>query len=394
MSFGPYRIPVVGYPFCARELFLIPKPRARERFAASLKAYLGMASALLLDSGTAGLLILLMALRRLSAKTEVILPTYTAAGVLFAVRSAGLQPVLCDCSLTDFNLDPADLPRRVNANTLAIVVAHMFGIPMEETPTLKARFPETFLIEDCCQALGSRIKTAPVGSFSDAAVLSFNRGKNMPLGCGGCVLARAQEVAKALQETYRRQVGACTIPMRLASQARLLALAALMQPRLYALCSPALAGMRERMPSPHIQPHSLPPFLAEAGDRMIARLDELSAVRNRTGSRLLEAARRNPHCDIPQIPATSFTAFNRVPLLVRDTRIRETLQEKLSAKGIETSPMYGATLDRQFGLACAEGDLENAHSFCAQLLTLPAHPLLSPRMADEICAVLERGDRG
>ena len=142
----------------------------------------------------------------------MILPAYTAGSLIVAVKKAGLIPVLCDISLDDFNADRSSVRAAIADNTLAVVMVHMFGIPVGYIEDLKAAMPNhVFLIEDCCQAMGSRIKDKPVGFFGDIGFFSFNRGKNLSANNGGCIITRNS----SLEEPLRNAMKECSCPRRI-----------------------------------------------------------------------------------------------------------------------------------------------------------------------------------
>ena len=100
-------------------------------FAKDLSRYLSSDHAYLVNSGTAAFYIILEALKGISRKKKIILPSYTAPAMVLPILKAGLKTVLCDISLKDFNMDLNLLPSLVSEETLAIVPTHMFGITID-----------------------------------------------------------------------------------------------------------------------------------------------------------------------------------------------------------------------------------------------------------------------
>lgn len=153
----------------------------------------------LTNSGISAFYIALQALKKRSPRREVILPCYTAPSLVTAINKAGLKPVLCDISLEHFNMDSKTMGEIVSSETLCVVCVHMFGIPVRNIGNLKNDLlNDVFLIEDCAQAMGSKINNDTVGSFGDFGIFSFNRGKNLPTYGGGGIFTNSDELASVI----------------------------------------------------------------------------------------------------------------------------------------------------------------------------------------------------
>lgn len=124
-------------------------------------------------------------------QNEVILPTYTCSAVINAIRLAGLKPILCDIDPVTLNPSPDKYLNRITNNTVGIIITHSHGFPantksIQECIQKKLK-KKIFIIEDCCQSLGSQINSNPCGSFGDASIFSFHATKIITGGQGGLV---------------------------------------------------------------------------------------------------------------------------------------------------------------------------------------------------------------
>jgi dTDP-4-amino-4,6-dideoxygalactose transaminase len=156
----------------------------------------GAAGAVACNSGTAALHLALLALG-VGVGQEVIIPSYVCTALLNAVSYVGATPIVADIDPCTFNLDPADVKKRLTPRTAAIIVPHMFGRPAEIVSLLEFDTP---LIEDCAQSLGSTTKGRFAGSFGDLAVFSFYATKVITTGEGGMVVARSKALVERIRD--------------------------------------------------------------------------------------------------------------------------------------------------------------------------------------------------
>lgn len=152
-----------------------------ERFEREMERFLGGGHATAVQTGSAALHLALLAIG-VRPGGRVVIPSYTCAAVMNAVRYAGAEPVLADADPATCNLDPADVRRRLRRGTQAIVVPHMFGRPAPVGDLRRLGVP---VIEDCAMAVGG-----PVGREGEISVFSFYATKMMATGHGGMVVCR------------------------------------------------------------------------------------------------------------------------------------------------------------------------------------------------------------
>src|ERR1051326_1660015 len=169
---------------------------ATKRVERMLSERLGCPHVLLTTSCTHALELALMALG-VGPSDEVILPSFTFVSTAHAVLRQGATPVFADIREDTFNLDPADVRRRITPHTRAIVPVHYAGVAcdMEALRTLASEH-DLLLIEDAAQALNATYRGRPLGTWGDAAGFSFHETKNVTCGEGGALVIRDEAVAR------------------------------------------------------------------------------------------------------------------------------------------------------------------------------------------------------
>ena len=156
----------------------------------------GVRQAVAVANGTDALILALEGLL-VGPGDEVICPAHTFYATAEAVARAGARPVFVDIDPATFNIDAAAVDAAVTERTRAIIAVHLCGQPAD-LPALReiADRHGLALIEDAAQAYGARFDRRPVGTFGDAATLSFFPSKNLPaMGDAGMVLLRDRDVA-------------------------------------------------------------------------------------------------------------------------------------------------------------------------------------------------------
>ena len=184
--------------------------RFNDAFEQELADYLGVGRVLTTNSGSSANLLALSALtspklgdRGLKPGDEVIT---VAAGFPTTVNPIivnGLIPVFIDVDIPTYNIDVNQIEAALSSKTRAIMVAHTLGNPFQiDQVTELARKHNLWLIEDCCDALGSEFRGRRVGSFGDIGTLSFYPAHHITMGEGGAVFTSDAELA-VLIESFR-----------------------------------------------------------------------------------------------------------------------------------------------------------------------------------------------
>ena len=160
----------------------------------------GVAHAVGVGSGTDALRLCLAALD-VGPGDEVITPAFSFVASATTITMTGATPVFVDIEPETFAIDPALLERALTPRTRAIVVVHLYGhpAPLDRIATLAADrgIP---LIEDAAQAIGAAWRGRPIGSWGDAACLSFYPTKNLgACGDAGMIVTRRDDLAARLR---------------------------------------------------------------------------------------------------------------------------------------------------------------------------------------------------
>jgi CDP-6-deoxy-D-xylo-4-hexulose-3-dehydrase len=166
--------------------------------------------ALLVNSGSSANLLALTALtspklgdRRLVPGDEVITVAAGFPTTVNPIIQNGLVPVFVDVTLPFYNIDASRLEEARSPRTRAVMVAHTLGVPFDlAAVSAFCSEHDLYLIEDCCDALGSTWNGTHVGTFGQLATLSFYPAHQITLGEGGAVLTSRPKLKK-LVESFR-----------------------------------------------------------------------------------------------------------------------------------------------------------------------------------------------
>jgi CDP-6-deoxy-D-xylo-4-hexulose-3-dehydrase len=128
---------------------------------------------------------------------EVIVPAVSFPTTVNPVIQNGLTPVFIDSCLGDFNLNVDQLEEAYTPRTRARFFAHTLGNPANMDAVMAfVRRHDLFLLEDTCDALGSRWDGQRVGTFGEMATISFYPAHHMTMGEGGVVFTNRPKLAK------------------------------------------------------------------------------------------------------------------------------------------------------------------------------------------------------
>jgi dTDP-4-amino-4,6-dideoxygalactose transaminase len=138
----------------------------------------------------------LVALTRFFRGRIVLVPAYVCSAVLYAVEWVGAKPVFVDVDEETGCVDPEHMAAQAAPETLAAVVAYLFGHPGKKDLPERSNLA---WIEDIAQAIGAQRNGTPVGSQGHSAVCSFYATKVITTGSGGMVLTRDPEAGGRLE---------------------------------------------------------------------------------------------------------------------------------------------------------------------------------------------------
>jgi len=216
---GQSGVPVSGKVFDAVELrslvdasldFWLTTGRYAARFEREFARWMDIRECLLVNSGSSANLLAITALtspklgdRRLVPGDEVITVAAGFPTTVNPIIQNGLVPVFVDITLPTYNVDVRQLEAALSPRTRAVILAHTLGNPFDlAAVTAFTRKHKLWLIEDCCDAVGSTYHGRHVGTFGDLATTSFYPAHHITMGEGGAVLTD-QPLLRTLVESFR-----------------------------------------------------------------------------------------------------------------------------------------------------------------------------------------------
>jgi CDP-4-dehydro-6-deoxyglucose reductase, E1 len=216
---GETPVPVSGRTFDEQEIqtlvdaaldFWLTTGRFAQQFERDFARVFGLRRAMLVNSGSSANLLAMSALtsaklgeRALQPGDEVITVAAGFPTTVNPIIQNRLVPVFVDVKLPTYDIDLDQLDAALSDRTRAIFVAHTLGNPYDaERVRAFAKKHNLWFIEDCCDAVGARLRGRPVGTFGDLATVSFYPAHHITMGEGGCVLTDAPALA-TLVESFR-----------------------------------------------------------------------------------------------------------------------------------------------------------------------------------------------
>jgi len=184
--------------------------RFAEEFERKLARFVGVRCASLVNSGSSANLLAVSALtspklgdRRLKPGDEVITVAAGFPTTINPIIQNGLVPVFVDVTMPSYEIDVTQLEAARSERTRAVIIAHTLGNVFDlDAVVAFVRKYDLWLIEDCCDALGSTWKGRRVGTFGDIATFSFYPAHHITMGEGGAVLTDKPNL-QVLIESFR-----------------------------------------------------------------------------------------------------------------------------------------------------------------------------------------------
>jgi perosamine synthetase len=177
---------------CLESSWISSKGKYINLFESEFANYLHVNYATSVCNGTVALHLALIALG-IGPGDEVIVPTLTYIASVNAIAYTGAVPVFVDSLEESWQMDPADVRRKITTNTKAILCVHLYGHPCDMDNIMPiAKENDLFVVEDCAESLGSLYKGQHTGTFGDIATFSFYGNKTISTGEGGMVITNDQ----------------------------------------------------------------------------------------------------------------------------------------------------------------------------------------------------------
>lgn len=193
--------------------------RFNDAFEERLAKFIGVKYLITVNSGSSANLVAFSALTSPKLGDRAIKPGDEVIGVAAGfpttvnpILQFGAVPVFVDVELGTYNIDVTKLEAAISPKTKAIMLAHTLGNPYNlEAITAICKKYNLWLVEDCCDALGSTYNGQLVGTFGDIGTVSFYPAHHITMGEGGAVFTNNEELKK-IAESFRDWGRDCYCP--------------------------------------------------------------------------------------------------------------------------------------------------------------------------------------
>ena len=380
--------------------FFLTANRYSDRFESDFADYLGLSRALLVNSGSSANLLALTALtspklaeRRLRPGDEVVTIAVAFPTTVAPALQNNLVPVFVDVNLGDYTANVDQLREAIGPRTRAIMMAHTLGVPFDlDAVTELAREHDLWVVEDNCDALGSRYRGKLTGTFGHLGTVSFYPAHHITMGEGGCVVTNDHQLAgivRSLRDWGRDCYCAGgennTCGTRFSQQ--------------FGTLPP---GFDHKYVYSHIGYNlKVTDLQAAIGCAQLPKLEGFVARRRANFDRLLDALR--PYEDrlvLPRATQHAKPSWFGFPLTVRDAAgfTREEIVGFLERHRIETRPLFAGNLLRHPAFQGIPhrtiGDLANSDVVMNRTFFVGVYPGVDEARLDYMESIFDRFLRG
>lgn len=369
--------------------------RFNEAFEARLAAFLGVKHLITVNSGSSANLVAFSALTSPALGARAIQPGDEVIGVAAGfpttvnpILQFGAVPVFVDVELGTYNIDAGKIEAAISPKTKAIMLAHTLGNPYNlEVVTALCKKHGLWLVEDCCDALGSTYQGRMVGTFGDIGTLSFYPAHHITMGEGGAVFTNHPEL-KRIAESFRDWGRDCYCP-----------------PGKDNTCGKRFCWKLGNLPEgyDHKYTYSHLGYNLKITDMQaacgLAQLDKAAAFIARRKDNFAFLRERLAACEefllLPQATAHADPSWFGFPLTLRDNAPvnRVELLQYLDQHKIGTRLLFAGNLTRQPYMIGrnyrVSGDLKNTDIVMNNTFWLGVQPALTHDMLDYVASRLE-----
>ena len=179
---------------CVRTNWISSEGKFVKEFEKKFSQYNSRKFGVAVSSGTAALEVAIKALN-LKKNSEVIIPSFSIIATALCVVKCGLKPILVDCSLSTWNMDPKKVIKKISKKTSAIIITHIYGLPVDLQKIINvAKKKNIKIIEDAAEVIGLKYKNKMCGSFGDVSTFSFYANKHITTGEGGMIVTNKKDI--------------------------------------------------------------------------------------------------------------------------------------------------------------------------------------------------------
>lgn len=297
---------------------------------------------------------------------EVILPSFTFTSCANAILLMGAKSVFADIDINTYNLDPADVEKRITRRTKAIMVVHYAGMACDMDKIMQiANENNLYVIEDAAHALGASYGGKSLGTIGDVGCFSFHGTKNAASGEGGAFVTNDKQIFKTAEIIREKGTNRSSF----------------------------MRGERKKYSWVKVgRSLILSDILSAIALEQIKKLDKITSLRRKNAEYLLKKLRRlSSKIILPKVSEGTNPNWHifaiRVPRLARDKVIKG-----LREFGIESAfhylPLHASQMGKK--LEYKKGDLPVAEEVASTLIRLPMHPRLKKSEMDYMVEALEK----
>lgn len=294
---------------------------------------------------------------------EVIMPAFTIISCIGQIVRSGAKPILVDSDPITWNMDVTQIEAKITSRTKAIMVVHIYGLPVDMDPVLDiARRHGLKILEDAAEMHGQTYRGRPCGSFGDISTFSFYPNKHITTGEGGMIVTDNDQLA----EDSRSLRNLCFQPQKRFVHERL--------------------GWNLRMTN----------MQAALGLAQLERLDEFVARKRKMGARYTELLQNIPGVQLPLAKTDYAENIYWVYGLVLDASLGITAEEamqRLAIAGVGCRPfffpMHQQPVLNRMGLFSGES-YPVAEALSLRGFYIPSGMALTEDQIDRVAEVVQR----
>ncbi len=338
---------------CLDSTWISSKGRFIADFESDFARFVGSPHAASVCNGTVALHLALVALG-IGPGDEVIVPSLTYIASVNAITYTGATAVFADSLPDTWQLDPADVERRITPRTRAVMAVHLYGgaCDMRSLRAICDRHGLK-LIEDCAEAFGTRLDGIHVGNFGDIGTFSFFGNKTITTGEGGMLICRDTEIDRRIRH-FKGQ---------------------------------GLATNREYWHDVIGYNYRMTNICAAIGLAQLERADDIIRRKAELAARYRTLLAGTPLV-FQACGESEIASHWMVTVLVPQARQRDPLREHLRAEGVETRPVFYPV--HTMPIYPSDGlRLPVAEDIAARGINLPSWPTMTPDDMERIAVGVE-----
>jgi len=179
---------------CLDSTWISSKGKFINEFENKFSDFLSIKYSASVSNGTVAIHVALVALG-IGPGDEIIVPSFTYIASVNAIYYTGAKPVFVDSTNDSWQMDPADVIKKITSKTKAILAVHLYGHPcdMDKLTKISSDY-NLFLVEDSAESFGSKYKEKFIGGFGNISTFSFFGNKTITTGEGGMVSTNDEKI--------------------------------------------------------------------------------------------------------------------------------------------------------------------------------------------------------